>query len=159
MQRRLLAYLWFLSWFELYLEIFRHHHVTATLLADPASWFVWSTGDAHPGDWLRAVLAAATLAPIVYVIVAVSQRSRRADATHMPVRTVSEPFALASAVTWYGCLLVVLASINQFIRHEPLAVDLTLRHGNTGFILVGASLAIAGLILRRDRHRFRLGLQ
>ena len=49
----------------------------------------------------------------------------------------------------------VIATINQLIRREPFTIDLTLRDGNGGFVVVGATLALIGIVLQRER-RWRL---
>ncbi len=152
MQRRLLGYLWFLSWFELYLEVFRHHHVTAALLFHPTTWIFPAAVGARPGDWLRAVLACSTLAPIAYATAVVRGRSQRSQVPGADGRSKSQLFPVASAVTVFGSMLVVLALINQLIRRDPLTIDLTLRQGNGGFIILGASLAALGVVLRRERR-------
>jgi hypothetical protein len=151
MQRRLLGYLWFLSWFELYLEIFRHHHVTGALLLHPISWIFPTGVGAHPGDWLRGVLAGSILAPVAYGIVVVRERSHRSQLPGSDRRSKSQRFHVHSAVIVFGSMLVVLASVNQLIRRDPLTIDLTLRQGNGGFILLGGMLTALGLVLR---HQF-----
>lgn len=157
MRRRLLGYLWFLSWFELYLEIFRHHHVTAALFLSPTTWILPAAGAARPGEWLRTVLACSILAPIGYIVAVVYERSYRIQGHDADAHSTSRVLPVASAVTLFGGVLVVLALINQLIRRGPLTIDLTLRQGNVGFIILGASLAALGIALQRDPRRASRG--
>ena len=152
--RRLLGSLWFLSWFELYLEIFRHHHVSTALVLHPASWIFPPAGGAHPGEWPRAVLACSTLAPIAYCIAASSHRlgQRLTPIADRAVHDHTFPFAPAAIA--FGSGLIVVAVINQVLRHDPFTIDLTLREGNGGFILLGAMVAVLGAILPHRRQSY-----
>lgn len=58
-----------------------------------------------------------------------------------------------------SCRSRAASLLNQLIRRPPLTVDLTLRTGNGGFVVLGAALAAAGLtpalarrVPRRDPH-------
>jgi len=146
--RRVLGILWFLSWFELYLEIFRHRHVTAGLLLHPLAWFVATTAGPHPGDWLRTVLVCSAATPLLFGLVVAWRRLHRGGDSDPSTNSLERSFPIALAAMVFGSTLCALATVNQLIRHDPLAIDLTLRHGNGGFIVLGAALIAAGLLLR-----------
>jgi hypothetical protein len=61
----------------------------------------------------------------------------------------STPMVLAV----FGLAFAALGAINQLIRHPPVSVDLTLRNGNGEFVVLGLTLAIAGVVLRQLKHR------
>jgi hypothetical protein len=136
---------WFLSWFELYLEIFRHHHV-----AVPGFVGVDPSVTGHAGGWVRTVLACSALAPAIFValhLYRVTLRRPSSSADSPP----SPPLPIARAVIGFGLFLCAAGVINQAIRQPPIVVDLTLRTGNGGFVVLGVALAAAGLALRRRR--------
>jgi hypothetical protein len=133
-----------LSWFGLYLEIFRYHHLVLSQIGRVA----WpsETAGPRPGGFLRSVIVCSILAPILFVVLWTATRVRMArfvDA--VPARAIlsAPPISLAS-----GVALIVLAVINQIIRRPPIVVDLTFRTGNGGFVVVGLALAIIGAVLR-----------
>ena len=150
--KRLAAVVWFLSWFELYLEIYRHHHVSPSFLVTGRLSPRGMPADAHAGGWLRSVLIASAVAPLVFLILLVwEQQSRRRQPNSAPPAN-GEPFPLASAAIAFGLLLALSGTLNQVIRHPAMGVDLTLRTGNGGFILLGGALVVTGwLITRRAR--------
>lgn len=51
----------------------------------------------------------------------------------------------------FGGGLSVLGAINQAVRHPPLVVDLTLRIGNGGFVVLGMALVGASLLIQRRK--------
>jgi hypothetical protein len=153
--RWLVAVVWCLSWFELYLEVYRYHHVTRSVLVDPASWFPDAGLQARPGGWLQAILVCSALAPLQFALLAFwskVRRSRRGDSATTRV-SASFPFGWAAAV--FGFVLCVLGGVNQLIRRPPLNADLTLREGNGGFIIIGMALLTAGVLSLRARGRVR----
>ena len=144
--RWLIGVAWTLSWFQLYLEIYRYHHVTASLVRDlPASRGIGAT--ARPGVWLLSVLACSALAPPLFAALLLWTRFRHEDSSDTPLPT---PMTL----TAFGILLCVLAAINQLIRHPPIDVDLTLRRGNGGFVILGVVLVFVGVMLARLKNRY-----
>jgi hypothetical protein len=145
--------LWALSWFELYLEIIRHHHVTAALLLNPSSWFGGTSMQARPGGWLQTVLVCSAVAPPLFVALIIWSRVHHTRAGDSAKGARSAPFPLGVAATVFGIALCALATINQVVRRPPIDVDLTLRKGNGGFIVLGAAVALAGLMLARSEHR------
>lgn len=62
-------------------------------------------------------------------------------------------FPTGTAATVFGIVLCVSGTITQLIRRPPMDVDLTLRTGNGGFVVLGAALALVGLVLARPRGR------
>ena len=147
--RWLVAVAWCLSWFELYLEIYRYHHVSRSVLVNPASWFPGAGLQARPGGWLQAILVCSVLAPLLFAFLVFwskLHRSRLGDSAATRV-DASFPFGWAAAV--FGLVLSVLGAVNQLIRRPPLNADLTLRKGNGGFIIVGMALLTAGLLSLR----------
>lgn len=141
---------WFLSWFELYLEFYRYRHVAPPrMLGLPAPALAVGAG-ARPGGFLRTVLACSALAPVVFVALWLVRRARQAPAG--VVRLGAEPaFPMAWVVGLFGLGLCVAGTINQLVRRPPITVDLTLRTGNGGFMVVGAALVLAGWVLRLAR--------
>jgi hypothetical protein len=140
---------WSLSWFELYLEIFRHHHVTQSLLLSPMSWWGGASGQPRPGTWLLTVLTCSALAPPLFAVLVVARRSAFGEGDRSrdgERREPGFPFARTSAVV--GAMLCVVATLNQVIRHPPIEFDLTLRTGNGGFIVLGALLLAAPAVSR-----------
>jgi hypothetical protein len=122
----LLGVAWFLSWFELYLEVFRHHHVAPPHVLGLASAPAAVPAGARAGGWLRTVLACAALAPPLCVAVRVWSAWAGRGAPAGP----SFPIAWATAA--FGLGLCELGTTNQLIWRPPLEVDLTLRTGNGG---------------------------
>lgn len=142
--RRLAGILWFLSWFELYLEVFRSRHVRLPGELLPTVPLAGS----HPGGWLQADITTSVVAPLLFL--AASLFSARRAGSSIPAR---RPFPFALATIAFGLALCVFGTINQLIWRPPLSVDLTLRQGNAGFIILGAASACAGgVILWRRRH-------
>jgi hypothetical protein len=142
--------IWFLSWFELYLEIYRHHHVTLFFLPSPP--LSASTVGSHPGAWLRTVLVCSALAPPLFASLLLWARLRQARDASAP-RRLGRPFPTAMAAMLFGCTLLVLGTLNQVIRRPPIDVDLTLRTGNGGFIVLGLAFAVTGMLLARRTNR------
>ena len=140
---RVVASMWLFSWFALYLEIIRYHHVSASRVTAVLSR---SGGmSAQPGEFVRSVVACSLVAPIVFAVMWAllhlrRQRLRTVSAARIFTRSFS---AWLPAV--FGFTLVLLGVINQLLRHPPLVVDLTLRNGNGGFVVLGLLLATAAI--------------
>jgi LPXTG-motif cell wall-anchored protein len=133
--RRFAGILWFLSWFELYLEVFRFRHLRLpgeTLATIPPI-------GSHPGAWLQTDIASSIVAPLLFLVMSFLA-ARRAGSSIVSRR----PFPFALAAIAFGLSLGVFGTINQLIWRPPLSIDLTLRQGNTGFIVLGAAIACAG---------------
>jgi len=142
---RFVGVVWFLSWFELYLEIFRHRHVAVPGLVglDPGI-------SGHAGGWLRTILACSAFAPPVFVALHLWRRTHR-----VPLRGAGPPppgLPFAWMMTGFGLVLCAAGVINQAIRQPAMVVDLTLRAGNGGFVVLGVVLAVVGLALRLARR-------
>jgi hypothetical protein len=136
--RWLIGLVWLLSWFALYLEICRYHHVTFGMLLDPGSWFPRAGQRLQPGTFLTSVLVCSAVVPVLYGLLRlIGDRSRQ-----LRFAFIAIPF---------GSLVAVIGGINQVIRPSPLTVDLTLREGNGGFVVLGVALAVIGLVWVRGR--------
>jgi hypothetical protein len=142
---------WFLSWFALYLEIFRWRHVVPSHLAN----VVWPTaGSANqPGGFVRTVVVCSAVAPVVFLTLAGAQRRNRSRAGQGTPASTGARLAGAEALAVFGGVLGALGAINQAARHPPLVVDLTLRRGNGGFVLLGVTLWAVGVLMHRRRRR------
>jgi len=68
--------LWVLSWFALYLEIYRWHHVTPSLHLSPPAPPPGTDIQARPGEFLIAVLGSSALAPAVFVVLLLRESLR-----------------------------------------------------------------------------------
>jgi hypothetical protein len=72
---------WVFGWFELYLEIYRHHHVTWPFLLNPQAWWAAAaSGPSRPGGWLLTVLTCSALTPPLFgarFLVGLNQLIRR----------------------------------------------------------------------------------
>jgi hypothetical protein len=142
---------WFLSWFALYLEIFRWRHVVPSRLAS----VVWPTvGSAdQPGGFVRTIVVCSAVVPFVFLTLAVAQRNHRTPSGRGALGSRGAKFLGPEALAVFGGALSVLGVINQSVRHQPFVVDLTLRRGNGGFVVVGVTLAAAGVLMHRQKQR------
>jgi hypothetical protein len=142
--------LWGLSWFEMYLEVFRYHHVALPWwlgLGPPSLAF---GAGAQRGGWLRAVLFCSAVCPCVFVMLAVCRRAFRGMAHPAP----PEPaFPLGWVAVSVGCGLCIVGLLNQLVRRSAIVVDVTMRTGNGGFVAVGALLAAVGFSVMLARRR------
>jgi hypothetical protein len=128
------------SWFALYLEIARYHHVQVAHLGA----ILWpADGPIRPGVFVRAVVGASLLVPLPLGLVLLWQRRTRAN---------DRPSGLVSRVAIvFGAALFVFGLANQVVRRPEFTVDLTLRTGNGGFLLLGlVCLAIGFAARQRD---------
>ncbi len=142
---------WVLSWFELYLEIYRHHHLTPSFHFNPPLSSSGSSVQARPGDWLLAVLSCSALAPPLFALSLIWRRLQRGRSSGLAPARIDARFPMARVAMTSGIMLSVLGTVNQLIRRPPIQVDLTLRTGNGGFIVLGAALAMAGLMFGHHR--------
>ena len=142
------AGIWFLSWFALYLEIFRWHHVAFPYLATA----VWPTANSpnQPGGFVRVVVVCSITAPFVWLaLAALRQMQPGPSGRRVPHWIFPRPAALVVV----GGTLAVLGAMNQVIQHDPLDFDFTLERGNGGFIVIGVMLAAAGGLISRYTDR------
>jgi hypothetical protein len=72
---------WVLSWIGLWREIFRSHHVTASLRLNPPKPPPWMP-EPKPGLPLLLILGCAALSPIAFLIMLIVYRTRRPLAVH-----------------------------------------------------------------------------
>ena len=136
---------WLLSWFALYLEIFRYRHVVPSRIVS-VLWPVANDAAARPGGFVRTVMGCSALPPLVFLTLSVWVRfSKRSVNTLAALAAAS---SLAAALAMLGLTMVVLGVLNQIIRKPPIVVDLTMREGNGGFVVLGAGLLAAGMFFR-----------
>ena len=135
---------WLLSWFALYLEIFRYRHVAPSRIVS-VLWPV-ANAAAKPGGFVRTVVACSALAPLVFLAVSIWVWSgrRSANTRHAPTAVGS----VARAVVMLGVTMLVLGVLNQIIRQTPIVADLTMQEGNGGFVVLGTVLLAVGMFLR-----------
>jgi hypothetical protein len=108
-------------------------------------WFP-VTGGAQPGDWLRAALACSTLAPIAFFIATAWHSLGKPRIPEAKAAILDQRSSLPFGAIVFGSMLAGLALINHILRRDPWTIDVTLRQGNGGFIVVGAMLALLGTI-------------
>lgn len=101
---------------------------------------------AKPGGFVRTVVTCSALAPLAFLALCVWVRSRKWPATVRAAPTASG--SLADALAILGLTMVVLGVLNQIIRQPPIVVDLTMREGNGGFVVLGTALFAVGVSLR-----------
>ena len=69
--------------------------------------------------------------------------------------------SLAGALAMLGLSMVVLGMLNQILQQPPIIVDLTMREGNGGFVVLGTVLLAVGVFFRyrttKERLRERSG--
>ena len=129
----LAAAMWSLSWFALYLEIYRFHHVVVRHLGS----VLWPavSGGMRPGGFVRTVVASSVVAPLLTaVLVTLRRRDGLAEQTN---GSLPSEWLLLTC----GAMLAIMGLANQLIRRPPWVVDLTLRTGNGGFVVLGILLA------------------
>lgn len=142
---------WFLSWFALYLEIFRWRHVTPAGMAR----VVWPAAAAadQPGGFVRVVVVCSAVAPLVFLTLVAAQRLRRIRPGRGARGAREATFVSSGAVAVFGGALTALGAINQMVRRPPLVVDFTLQRGNGGFMVLGAALTAAGVLAHPRKRR------
>ena len=140
--------MWFLSWFTLYLEVYRYHHLAAPFFGGEA---VGIGPGASPGAFLRTVVVISVIAPL---LIGWLLLWRRASSSRRRAARRPEPhFPITKAILAFGAALCVLGVINQLVRRPPIEVDLTLRTGNGGFVVLGAAMVFVALFSRVARNR------
>jgi hypothetical protein len=101
---------------------------------------------ARPGGFVRTVVACSVLAPLALVALSLRARSGKWPATVCAAPNAAS--SLAGALAILGLTMVVLGVLNQSIRQPPIVVDLTMREGNGGFVVLGAALLGVGVFFR-----------
>lgn len=148
--RWLAGVLWALSWFELYLEIFRFRHVALPWGRGPGAAAMAFGPNAHAGWWLRTDLVCAVAAPVMFVVLAmVHRRDGRVGGASFSAR----PFFPTMTVAAAGGLIAALGLLNQLIWRPPFIVDLTLRRGNGGFVVIGVACIVVAAAVAHHRGR------
>jgi hypothetical protein len=141
---------WVLSWFALYLEIYRWRHVTPSLhLGGPS--MPDTVIQASPGGFVLAVLRYSVLAPLLFVALLVWNGLWRPNADVPQRKAFGIRALVALPLIVSGLVVSVLGTINLLIHDPrgPIDFDLTMRHGNGGFIVNGMALAALGFALMR----------
>ena len=147
--------LWVLGWFALYLEIYRWGHVTPSLhlngWAAPPGEVVRS----RPGGFLIAVLMTSVLAPPFFAALVAWNGMRSPKVNSSLRKGMRVPSQVALPMMLSGIAVCVLGAINHFIHapRGPIDFDMTMRHGDGGFMVDGIALAALGLLLRRISER------
>ncbi len=139
--------MWFLGWFTFYLEIYRYHHLAAPLIGGAAVDF--GPGSSS-GAFLRTVVVSSAIAPLLVGLLLLwrwASSSRRSEA-----RRPEPHFPTTKAIAAFGGMLCVLGVINQLVRRPPIEVDLTLRTGNGGFVVLGVAMVFVALFSRVVRN-------
>jgi hypothetical protein len=148
---RVSAGLWILGWFALYLEIFRWHHVNPSLRL--SGWARLPDAPLHsrPGGFLVAVLTSSALAPPVFLALLVWMRLWGSNVESPQHKEFAVRSQVALLLTASGIAVSLLGAANYFIHdpRQPIDFDLTMRHGNGGFIVNGVALAALGFFLMR----------
>jgi len=148
---------WVLSWFALYLEIFRYHHVVPVRMVSVLRPV--ANAGAKPGGFVRTVVACSALAPLVFLTLSVWVRSSNRSAYIRAALMAA--VSLAGALAMLGLSMVVLGMLNQILQQPPIIVDLTMREGNGGFVVLGTVLLAVGVFFRyrttKERLRERSG--
>src|SRR6476661_9348317 len=85
--RRISGIVWIFSWYTIYLEIFRWHHMTKSLRFNPPPPPPGTDIRPRPGAPLIAVCAGAVAAPLVFVAATVVERVRGKSARTPSPRT------------------------------------------------------------------------
>jgi hypothetical protein len=147
--------LWALGWFGLYLEIYRYHHVTPSLSLNPPASVPGTSIHAHPGGFLITVLVTSALAPPAFAAFCLLNHLLAGRTAGPPSTRSQSTSPLALVVTAIGATVCLSGTINHFLHEwrERIDFDLTMRHGDGGFMVNGAALAALGLTL--SRHRFQ----
>ena len=139
---------WFLSWFTFYLEIYRYHHLAAPLIGGEA---VDVGPGASPGAFLRTVVMSSVIAPLFFGLFLLWRWA--SSSPRSPARRPEPRFPITKAIVAFGAALCLLGVINQLVRRPPIEVDLTLRTGNGGFVVLGAAMVFIALFSRVARNR------
>ena len=142
---RVVGMAWFLSWFALYLEVFRYQHVVLTGLYGviwPSPW------GPQPGGFVRTVVVCSLVSPALCVLFFVWHRL--VVARQVGRSTTGRRHVWPAMFAMFGAGLTVLGGLNQVLRQPPLVIDLTLRTGNGGFAVLGVLMAITGVICSRQ---------
>lgn len=140
----------FLSWFALYLEVFRWRHVTPSRLASVV-WPPAGIAD-RPGWFVRTVVVVSAVAPLACMVFAAAGWKHRARSPRDGRDSVEPKFRVDVALAIFGGALSVLGMTDQAVRRPPLVVDLTLQRGNGGFVVLGLTLMAAGFFMHNLRR-------
>jgi hypothetical protein len=88
--RRVSGIVWIFSWYTIYLEIFRWHHMTKTLRFNPPPPLPGTDIEPRPGAPLIAVCLGSVTAPLVFLTATMIERIRARPGNTPPRRLASK---------------------------------------------------------------------
>jgi hypothetical protein len=88
--RRVSGIVWIFSWYTIYLEIFRWHHMTRTLRFNPPPPLPGTDIQPRPGAPLIAVCLGSVTAPLVFLTATMTGRIRARPGNTAPRRLASK---------------------------------------------------------------------
>ena len=88
--RRVSGIVWIFSWYTIYLEIFRWHHMTKTLRFNPPPPLPGTDIEPRPGAPLIAVCLGSVTAPLVFLTATMIGRIRARPGNTPPSRLASK---------------------------------------------------------------------
>jgi hypothetical protein len=88
--RRVSGIVWIFSWYTIYLEIFRWHHMTKTLRFNPPPPLPGTDIQPRPGAPLIAVCVGSVAAPLVFLTATMIERIRARPGNTPPRRLASK---------------------------------------------------------------------
>jgi hypothetical protein len=140
--------LWFVSWFMLYLETVRYHHVVLARLGDVL--IPSASAAARPGVFVRLDILCALLTPLVCTGLWLSNQTRGKSSDDQDA--AGSAWSLAALIALFGLSLVALGLTNQLLRPQPIVVDMMLRTGNGGFLVLGLACLVSGILIHRSKR-------
>jgi hypothetical protein len=87
--RRVSGIVWMFSWYTIYLEIFRWHHMTKSLRFNPPPPLPGTDIQPRPGGPLIAVCLGSVAAPLVFLTATMIERTRHAKPGNTPPRRLA----------------------------------------------------------------------
>ena len=87
--RRVSGIVWIFSWYTIYLEIFRWHHMTRTLRFNPPPPLPGTDIQPRPGTPLIAVCLGSVTAPLVFLTATMIERRHARPGNTSPRRLAS----------------------------------------------------------------------
>jgi hypothetical protein len=88
--RRISGLVWVFSWYTIYLEIFRWHHMTKSLRFNPPPPLPGTDIQPRPGAPLIAVCLGSVAAPLVFLTATMMERMRIRPVNTPPGRLASK---------------------------------------------------------------------
>ena len=103
--RRVSGIVWIFSWYTIYLEIFRWHHMTKTLRFNPPPPLPGTDIQPRPGAPLIAVCLGSVTAPLVFLTATMIERIRARPGNTPPRRLTSKSWPASRKSGSRGSLL------------------------------------------------------